>query len=213
MYIPPAFAVDDVERVAAFVDQVGAADIVTFDGERLTSSLVPVVWDRSGRSNGRLLAHLSIANEQWRTSRVDTRALAIVRGPQAYISPSWYPSKREHGRAVPTWNYVSVHFTGWVRFHPDPEWLRDVVTVLTDKYEAHRTERWQVTDAPASYVDGQLRGIVGVELLVERVEAKAKLSQNRSEADQAGAIEGLRREPTPSSAEVADLMEQRARFS
>lgn len=213
MYVPRHFAIDDVDRVAAFVDAVGAADIVTLDDKQPISSLVPVLWDRSGRANGRLIAHLSIANNQWRTSRVDTRALAIVHGPQAYISPSWYPSKREHGRAVPTWNYVSVHFTGWVRFHPDPEWLRVAVTRLTDKHEAHRAERWHVTDAPSSFVDGQLRGIVGVEFLVERVEAKAKLSQNRSEADQAGAVEGLRRETTPSSAAVADFMEDRARFS
>ena len=213
MYIPPAFAIDDVERVAEFVAAVGAADIVTFDGEQPISSLVPVIWDRSAEGHGRLLAHLSIANEQWRTTRTDIRALAIVHGPQAYISPSWYPSKREHGRAVPTWNYVSVHFTGRVAFHPEPEWLRDVVTRLTDQHESHRHDRWHVADAPPSFVDGQLRGIVGVELLIEQVEAKAKLSQNRSEADQAGAVEGLRAEPTSASVEVAGLMERRVRFS
>lgn len=213
MYIPPAFAVDDVDRVAEFVEAVGAADIVTFDGEQPISSLVPVIWDRSTDGPGRLLAHVSIANDQWRTTRTDVRALAIVHGPQAYISPSWYPSKREHGRAVPTWNYLSVHFTGRVAFHREAEWLRDIVTRLTDKHEAGRADRWHVTDAPESYIDGQLRGIVGVELLIERVEAKAKLSQNRSEADQAGAIEGLRAEPAPSSVEVADLMEHGARFS
>lgn len=213
MYIPLAFAVDDVERVAEFVDQVGAADIVTFDGEQPISSLVPVLWDRSADGPGRLLAHVSVANDQWRTTRTDVRALAIVHGPQAYVSPSWYPSKREHGRAAPTWNYLSVHFTGRVAFHRDPKWLRDIVTRLTDKHEATRADRWHVTDAPTSYIDGQLRGIVGVELLIERVEAKAKLSQNRSEADQAGAVEGLRAEPTPSSIEVAELMEHHARFS
>jgi transcriptional regulator len=210
MYVPRHFEIDDIEQVAGFVDSVGSADIVTFDGERPISSLVPVLWDRPGEGHGRLLAHLSIANEQWRTTRTDVRALAIVHGPQAYISPSWYPSKREHGRAVPTWNYATVHFTGPVVFHPDPEWLRDIVTRLTDKHEAGRADRWHVTDAPESYIDGQLRGIVGVELLIEQVEAKAKLSQNRSEADQAGAIEGLRAEPTPSSIEVADLMERHA---
>ena len=213
MYIPPAFVIDDVERVAEFVEAVGAADVVTFDGEQPISSLVPVIWDRSGEGPGRLLAHLSIANEQWRTTRTDVHALAIVHGPQAYISPSWYPSKQEHGRAVPTWNYLSVHFTGQVAFHQDPEWLRDIVTRLTDKHEATRADRWHVTDAPSTFIDGQLRGIVGVEMLIERVEAKAKLSQNRSEADQRGAVEGLRAEPTPSSVEVADLMQRRARFS
>jgi transcriptional regulator len=210
MYLPRHFAIDDIVQVADFVDSVGSADIVTFNGERLVSSLVPVIWERAGEGHGRLLAHLSIANDQWRTTRTDVPALAIVHGPQAYISPSWYPSKHEHGRAVPTWNYAAVHFTGPIVFHPDPAWLRDIVTRLTDKHEAGRDDRWRVTDAPDSYIDGQLRGIVGVELLIERVEAKAKLSQNRSEADQAGAIEGLRAEPTPSSIEVADLMERRA---
>jgi transcriptional regulator len=210
MYLPRHFAIDDIVQVADFVDSVGSADIVTFNGERLVSSLVPVIWERAGEGHGRLLAHLSIANDQWRTTRTDGPALAIVNGPQAYISPSWYPSKHEHGRAVPTWNYAAVHFTGPIVFHPDPAWLRDIVTRLTDKHEAGRDDRWRVTDAPDSYIDGQLRGIVGVELLIERVEAKAKLSQNRSEADQAGAIEGLRAEPTPSSIEVADLMERRA---
>jgi transcriptional regulator len=213
VYIPPAFVLDDVERVAEFVEAVGAADVVTFDGEQPISSLVPVIWDRSGGGHGRLLAHLSIANEQWRTTRTDVRALAIVHGPQAYISPSWYPSKQEHGRAVPTWNYLSVHFTGQVAFHQDPEWLRDIVTRLTDTHEAARADRWHVTDAPPSFIDGQLRGIVGVEMLIERVEAKAKLSQNRGEADRRGAVEGLLADATPSSVEVADLMERHARFS
>ena len=154
--------------------------------------------------------HLSIANNQWRTTRTDLRALAIVHGPQAYVSPSWYPSKLEHGRAVPTWNYVAVHFTGQVAFHPEPEWLRDIVTRLTDKHEMGRADRWHVTDAPDSYIEGQLRGIVGVELLIERVEAKAKLSQNRSEADQAGAVDGLRAESTATAGEIADWMEHRA---
>ena len=210
MYIPPSFAIDDIERVAEFVAAVGAADIVTFDGEQPISSLVPVIWDRSTGAHGRLLAHLSIANNQWRTTRTDLRALAIVHGPQAYVSPSWYPSKLEHGRAVPTWNYVAVHFTGQVAFHPEPEWLRDIVTRLTDKHEMGRADRWHVTDAPDSYIEGQLRGIVGVELLIERVEAKAKLSQNRSEADQAGAVDGLRAESTATAGEIADWMEHRA---
>jgi transcriptional regulator len=210
MYLPRHFEIDDVDRIVEFVDTVGSADIVTFDGERLISSLVPVIWDRSVGEHGRLLAHLSIANDQWRTTRTDVGALAIVRGPEAYISPSWYPSKLEHGRAVPTWNYVAVHFTGPVVFHPESEWLRDIVTRLTDKHEADRADRWHVTDAPDSYIEGQLRGIVGVELLIERVEAKAKLSQNRSEADQAGAVDGLRGDATHGAAEVADLMERRA---
>jgi transcriptional regulator len=210
MYVPPHFAIHDVEQIAGFVDAMGAADIVTFDGEQLISSLVPIIWDRSSGGHGRLIAHLSWANGQWQTTRPDLPALAIVHGPQAYISPSWYPSKREHGRAVPTWNYVAVHFSGRVAFHPEPEWVLDVVTRLTDKYEAERADRWHVTDAPPRFIDGQLREIVGVELLIEHIEAKAKLSQNRADADQAGAVAGLRDEASAGAGDVAELMERRA---
>jgi len=209
MYVPQHFAVRNVDEIASFVADVGAADFVTYDGSRLISSLLPVIWDRSVGPHGRLLAHLASANEQWRTTRVDVPALAIVHGPQAYVSPSWYPSKHEHGRAVPTWNYVAVHFTGQIAFHPDAEWLRDIVTRLTDTHEEGRAERWHVHDAPEAYIDGQLRGIVGVEMVITQVEAKAKLSQNRSAADQAGVVEGLREQPVPGAAVVADLMSQR----
>jgi transcriptional regulator len=206
MYLPPHFAVKDPEQIAAFVDHVGTADLVTFDGAELTSSLIPVIWDRTVGEHGRLLAHLALANDQWRTARADLPALAIVHGEQAYISPTWYPSTAEHGRVVPTWNYRAVHFTGVVMFHQDAEWLRDVVTRLTEKYEANRTDRWYVEDAPAAYIDGQLRGIVGVEMAIAKVEAKDKLSQNRSRPDQLGAINGLDADPDPRSAVVAELM-------
>ncbi|MGH8891537.1 MAG: FMN-binding negative transcriptional regulator [Acidothermaceae bacterium] len=209
MYVPDQFAISDVEAVAEFVDSVGAADIVTFDGARLVSSLVPVIWDRTHGAGGfgRLLAHISVANSQWRTANTEVPALAIVHGPQAYISPSWYPSKREHGRAVPTWNYSAVHFTGPILFHTDREWLRELVTHLTDRHEESRADRWQVTDAPSSWIEGQLRGIVGVEIAVTAVEAKAKLSQNRSVADRLGVIDGLSGESGPGAAQIAASMQ------
>ncbi|HZV26330.1 MAG TPA: FMN-binding negative transcriptional regulator [Acidothermaceae bacterium] len=211
MYIPAHFAADDLEQVAAFVEHVGAADFVTFDGAELTASLLPVIWDRSVGENGRLLAHLALTNQQWKTALPDVPALAIVHGLQAYISPTWYASTAEHGRVVPTWNYQAVHFTGVLTFHPDAEWLRAVVKQLTDKYEAHRANRWYVEDAPDAYIEGQLRGIVGIEMTITKVEAKNKLSQNRSMADQLGAIDGLMSEPDPQAQEIAAAM--RARIS
>jgi transcriptional regulator len=117
--------------------------------------------------------------------------LLIITGPEAYISPSWYPAKSEHGKVVPTWNYTAVHLTGTVRVHEDPQWLRAAVTELTDVHEHARVNRWSVSDAPETYVEGQLRGIVGLEVHVTQVEGKAKLSQNRSDADQQGVIDGL----------------------
>jgi transcriptional regulator len=209
MYVPAHFAVSDLDQVAAFVEQAGAADFVTFDGTRMTASLLPVIWDRSGDEHGRLLGHLALANPQWKAAEAGVPGLAIVHGPQAYVSPSWYPTTRQHGRVVPTWNYTSVHFTGPVTFHRDAGWLRDIVTRLTEQHEHDRDHRWWVQDAPAAYIEGQLRGIVGVEMLVQDVEAKAKLSQNRSPADQAGAIAGLRGDPDPGAHAVADLMQAR----
>jgi transcriptional regulator len=208
MYVPRHFEVEDLDRAAALVDRIGAADLVTFDGVRPVSTLLPVLWDRPDGGHGRLLGHIALANDQWRTAAPGAQALAVVRGPQAYVSPSWYASKREHGRVVPTWNYTAVHLTGPVTFSREPERLREIVTRLTERHEAGRAHPWAVTDAPAAYLEGQLRGIVAVELTVERVEAKDKLSQNRSRADQEGVVAGLRGDG-PESGAVADLMAHR----
>lgn len=209
MYLPPHFAADNAEQVAAFVDQAGAADLVTFDGTTPVATLLPVLWDRRAGEHGRLIGHLARANPQWSSALPDVPALAIVHGPQAYISPSWYVSSAEHGRAVPTWNYTSVHFTGPVTFHADPGWLREIVTALTERYEQHLDNRWWITDAPPEYVAGQLRGIVGVEMLITRVEAKAKLSQNRSQQDRAAVIAALRDSADPQARQIAGLMADR----
>lgn len=207
MYLPKHFAARDQAAVEAFVDGAAAADLVTFDGAKPVASLIPVIWDRPADGGpGRLLGHLALANPQWRSAGPGTVALAIVHGPQAYVSPSWYPSTARHGKVVPTWNYVSVHFTGPLTVHRDAAWLREVVSRLTARHEAGRPSPWQVSNAPPDFIDGQLRAIVGVELTIATVEAKEKLSQNRDAADRAGALEGLRREPGPGPAAIADLM-------
>jgi len=207
--LPRHFTAADAAEVEAFVDAVGAADLVTFDGSKPVASLIPVIWDRDAGEHGRLLGHLALANPQWKSASADAVALAIVHGPQAYVSPSWYPSTARHGTMVPTWNYVSVHFTGPLTVHRDPEWLRDVVTRLTRRHEEARPRPWSVADAPPEFIDGQLRAIVGVELTISTVEAKHKLSQNRNADDQAGALEGLRGEPGPGPAEIAQMMADR----
>jgi transcriptional regulator len=218
VYLPPHFTAPDADGVAAFVDAVAAADLVTFDGTKPLASLIPIIWDRdtTGRSDtgersdtgkhGRLLGHLALANPQWESVTAGSNALAIVHGPQAYVSPNWYPSKARHGRVVPTWNYVTVHFTGPLTVHRDPEWIRDVVTRLTRRHEGDRPAPWAVTDAPPDYINGQLRGIVGVELTIATVEAKHKLSQNRSAGDRASVAAALRDEPGPDAAEISALM-------
>ena len=209
MYVPAHFAANDLEKVAAFVHDAGAADLVTFDGTRLVSTLMPVIWDRDAAGHGRMLGHMARNNPQWQTAVADIPALAIVHGPQAYISPSWYQSTAEHGRTVPTWNYTTVHFTGPVAFHRDERWLRDVVTRLTDRHEAGRAGRWWVSDAPEKFIAGQLRAIVGVELRIEQIEAKDKLSQNRAPQDRAGVIAALTAEPDDGAHAVAGLMAAR----
>jgi len=240
VYLPRHFAARDAAEVAAFVDGVGAADLVTFDGTKPVASLIPVIWDRSaaavaerGRARsgggrgargreeqsagagraayGRLLGHLALANPQWRSAGPGTVALAIVHGPQAYVSPSWYPSTARHGKMVPTWNYISVHFTGPLTVHRDAEWLRDLVGRLTSRHEDGRPAPWHVADAPREFIDSQLRAIVGIELTITTVEAKDKLSQNRNDEDRVGALAGLRGEPGHGPAAIAARMAELAR--
>ena len=215
MYIPRHFTVTDAAWIGEFVDAAATATLVTFDGTKPVATLLPVIWERPAdlqaaddtpTSYGRLLGHIAAANDQWQTAAPGAEGLAIVTGPEAYISPSWYESKARHGRVVPTWNYEAVHLTGPVAFHRDPEWLRGVVTRLTRRHEAGREHPWAVSDAPPEYLDGQLRAIVGVELLVMSVEAKRKLSQNRSELDRAGVVTGLRGEPGAGPVAIADLI-------
>jgi transcriptional regulator len=223
MYLPRHFTWTDLGQIEAFVDAAQAADLVTFDGTRPVATLLPVIWDRPEQqaaaggppdpdevagpgSYGRLLGHIAIANTQWKTAAPGAEALAIVHGPQAYISPTWYEAKARHGRVVPTWNYETVHLAGPVAFHQDAEWLRALVTRLTRLHEDGRTHPWAVTDAPPEYIEGQLRAIVGVELTITSIEAKQKLNQNRSELDREGVVAGLRAEPGAGPAAIADLM-------
>ncbi|HEX5988520.1 MAG TPA: FMN-binding negative transcriptional regulator [Nocardioides sp.] len=202
MYLPRFNQMADAE-VGAFVDAVGAAELITTgrDGYPRASRL-PLL-----RDDGRWIFHLARANDHWRTIEPDSPALAVVTGPEAYVSPGWYATKREHGRVVPTWNYSAVHVTGRVSVHDDADWLREAVTRLTDVHERRRDLPWGVTDAPDGYITKQLRAIVGLELRVERVEAKAKLSQNRSDEDRAGAAAGMRAEGGRREADVADAMD------
>lgn len=190
MYVPRSNAVDDDARIREFVRTAGAADLVSVGSDGVPmATLLPIVWNGS-----RIVAHLARANPHWSHLRDGDRVLLIVNGPQAYVTPTWYPAKQEHGRVVPTWNYTSVHLTGTVRILEDDADVREAVRLLTELHESPRTDPWDLDDPPPGFIDGMLRAIVGVEITVERVEAKAKLSQNRSDADRAGVIAGLRGE-------------------
>ncbi|MCF6377464.1 FMN-binding negative transcriptional regulator [Nocardioides KLBMP 9356] len=186
LYVP-RFNVMDADDVRPFVDAVATAQLVTVGEDGVPdATFLPVLWE-----GDRLVGHLARANAHWRRIVDGSPALAIVTGPDTYVSPGWYATKAEHGKVVPTWNYSVVHLRGSVTVHDDPAWVRGLVTRLTDRHEATRPTPWAVADAPADYIDKNLRPIVGVELVVASVEAKAKLSQNRSDEDRAGVAAGL----------------------
>ncbi|MGW5106718.1 FMN-binding negative transcriptional regulator [Nocardia sp. NPDC004123] len=186
MYVPTHFSAD-AQAVDDLLTNHGAADLITATPNGLVATMLPFVYDPESRA---LRGHLARNNDQWRRT-VTGEALVIVRGPDAYVSPSWYPSKAEHGRAVPTWNYVTAHVYGRLIVHDDPEWVDQLVRDLTERHEGGRPNPWSVDDAPPQFISGQLRAIVGIEVAITHIEAKFKLSQNRPQPDIDGVIEGL----------------------
>jgi transcriptional regulator len=192
MYIPQYFAETRVEVLHDFIEQNSLAAIVTSTPAGLTANHIPLLLDRDA---GKLIGHISRANPMRADVIPDSEALAIFTGFNHYVSPSWYPSKQEHGRVVPTWNYAVVHAYGKLSFFDDAQRLREVVERLTRTHEAQFAEPWNVDDAPAQFVDGLLRAIVGFELKISRLEGKWKNSQNRNEADQAGVAAALKAAP------------------
>ena len=202
MYVPAHFEMPP-DEARAWLAGVRAADLVTVSDHGLVATFLPLLYEAERHV---LLGHVARNNDHWRAAGGDVESLVILRGPDDYVSPSWYDTKREHGRVVPTWNYTTLHVYGRLIAHDDVEWLRGLVTRLTNKHEATQAEPWHVTDAPARYIDGQLRAIVGLELVISRVEAKAKLSQNRSDADRAGVVAGLNEVGTPHAVALAEQM-------
>lgn len=195
MHVPPSFAMppDELQRLLA---APGSGELVTATPDGLLATPLPFVFDPSGGEHGALLGHLARSNDQWRQP-VTGEALVLLRGPDGYVSPGWYASKAEHGRVVPTWNYVTAHVYGELVVHDDVDWLADLVERLTDQHERGRAVPWSVADAPEAFVQGQLRAIVGVEVRITRVVAKAKLSQNRPPADVDGVVAGSRADGRP----------------
>lgn len=202
MYVPQHFDMSSSDARDVLVNH-GAGDLVTATAGGLLATFLPFVFDEHIGDHGALLGHLARTNDQWRREPIGD-ALVIVRGPDAYVTPSWYATKAEHGRVVPTWNYVTVHVYGALVVHEDHAWLADNVARLTRKHESGRSQPWAVTDAPPAFVQGQLRAIVGVEVLITRVQAKAKLSQNRPPADIDGVVEGLAAEGDAVMARAVD---------
>ena len=199
MYTPRAFALDDLPEIQQLIQHTRLAQLVTVGENGLQASHLPLLLNPDEGPNGTLYGHLARANPQWRELQNGSEALVIFAGADAYISPAFYPAKAEHGKVVPTWNYIAVHAYGTPAVFSDAERLLKVVTALTDRHESGRAQPWRVSDAPADYIDGMLKAIVGFALPIERLVGKRKLSQNRSAADMAGVRDGL-----AASADVRD---------
>lgn len=208
MYTPNHFKQEDLGAIREAMARTGFVSLVTQTESGLTATQAPVIFDPNAGEHGVLRGHIARANEQWKVSLPDREAMAIFVGPNGYVSPNWYASKREHGKVVPTWNYVAVHAHGMVTFSEDRELLREIVTALTEKHEAASERPWKVTDAPADYVDAMLNAIIAFELRITRLQASWKLSQNRTEADRRGAMEGLSERGNEVSGEMQRLLER-----
>jgi transcriptional regulator len=212
MYTPPAFREDRPEVLHAVIRGARLALLVSAapDGGAPEVTHLPMLLEAAEGPHGTLYGHVAKANPQWHSLAAGAPARAIFPGPEAYVSPSLYPSKAEHGKVVPTWNYVAVHAIGPVEVIEDAERLHALVSRLTDHHEAPRDARWAVTDAPEPFIAGQLKGIVGIVLRIGTLIGKRKLSQNRSDADRDGVVQGLAASEEPADRAVAAAMQSGA---
>lgn len=191
MYNPRWFKEDRLRFLREEIGRIGFGSFVTLGKSGILVSHVPMFLDSSGGGNGLLYGHIARGNHQWRDTISGSEGLAMFLGPDAYITPRWYETKKQDGKVVPTWNYVAIHARGPVTFFDDPEQLRELVTKLTRKHESDASEPWEVSDAPEDYVSTELKMIVGFRMQITRIEGKRKMSQNRPEADIEGVISGL----------------------
>jgi transcriptional regulator len=208
MYIPKA---NRETRIPVMHDLIAAHPfglLVTVGASGLMASHIPIVLKQSGSEFGTLQAHIARANEQWSDLVPSIDALAIFAGPHHYISASWYPGAKEDGAVVPTWNYVVVHAHGPLRVIEDPEWLRAHLVRLADIHESGSVNPWKVSDAPPEFIREQMRGIVGLEMPIRRLEGKWKVSQNKNERDRNAVLEGLADLNTPESMAMRKLVDR-----
>lgn len=206
MYCPAAFRQDDLPTLHAQMRSSGLAIVTSSGAQGLQASHLPLLLAPEEGEFGTLYGHFARANPHWRDLASGAEALVLFSGADAYVHPGWYPAKAEHGKVVPTWNYIAVHAWGQAEVFDDPERLLQLVSRLSDRHEQGRAQPWAVEDAPRDYIDAMLRAIVGFALPIRRLEGKWKLSQNRSEADQAGVCAGLATSASPRDHELAAQM-------
>ena len=210
MYLPTHFAESRAEVLHALMRARPFATLVTQGTTGPDANHLPLHLDANASPQGTLVGHVARANPLWRNTAA-REVLAIFHGPQAYVTPSWYPTKHEHGKAVPTWNYVVVHARGRLRAVDDAAWLRRQLEVLVDSHESGFDTPWRVTDAPPDYIDKMLAAIVGIEIEITELTGKWKISQNQPEANRAGVVAGLRGRESAEALAVADLVAGLAR--
>jgi transcriptional regulator len=209
MYIPPHFEETRVQVLQELVRARPLATVVTLSDDGINANHIPLhLMEGSGRF-GTLQGHVARSNPMWSKFDQDVEALAIFQGPDSYISPSWYPTKREHGKVVPTWNYTVVHAYGTLRVIDDPVWLRNLLEALVSQHEAPLVRPWSISDAPREFIDHMIESIVGFEISVTRLIGKWKISQNQPERNQAGVVEGLKEAGGSRALEMAALLESK----
>ena len=208
MYIPRHNEEKRVPVMHALIVSRPLATLVTLGASGLFASHIPMILEDDGSQFGVLKGHISRANAQWQDFVPTVEALAIFAGHQHYITPTWYPGTKEHGKEVPTWNYVVVHAYGPLNVIHDDQWLLTNVEKLTNIHEAGSPVPWRVSDAPEDFIRSQLKGIVGLELPIQKLEGKWKVSQNRTERERLGVIDGLAKLNTPESLAMKALVEE-----
>ena len=206
MYTPKYHALTDIATMHSHIAEHPLGAWVCTAKNQLVANHIPFVLDAQHGSNGRLLGHVSRANPVWRELYGGAPSVVMFMGPHAYITPSWYPGKHQHGKVVPTWNYVTVHAHGVARAMEDPDWILDVINRLTDAQEVRRKEPWKVSDAPSEYIEKMLRAVVAIEIVIERLEGRLKVSQDEDDQDRLGTVEGLRQSSTAPSQVLANLV-------
>jgi transcriptional regulator len=209
MYIPSANREDNPSELRRFMRESPLCALVSLSSRGLVATHLPVVLHESDSAFGVLRCHVARGNSQWRDLDDKVEALAIFTGPHHFISASWYPGKKTHGREVPTWNYIAVHAYGHLRAIEDPDWILEHVRSLTDQQEAIAQAPWKVSDAPPEFIAKMTRAIVGLELQINHVEGRWKASQNRTEEDALAVMLELDRLGTPESAAMRDLIRER----
>ncbi|HRF07287.1 MAG TPA: FMN-binding negative transcriptional regulator [Xanthobacteraceae bacterium] len=209
LYNPPAFRENDLPALQAQIAASGLATLISVGANGPIVSNLPIIYDAGAAPYGVIAGHLARGNPQWQESDLSKPALALFMGEDAYVSPGWYASKQEHGKVVPTWNYSMIVASGRLEIFEDADALREQVEMLTNRFEAGFETPWQVSDAPDDFIARQIKGIVGVRLHVEKIEGKAKLSQNRSLPDREGVVSALSPSPRAGDRAVAEAVKAR----